>query len=244
MSDNKIYQSIDQYPQYLNLRKAFLLKEYRGLESSEPELKHDEFSKTLLAHKFVIMKCKYPNDFRRHDYRGRIALVILTRYDSEFHNKSQNLVALLNKINSAQEIKSAENVDIFLITTHLLKKRTLKKVKEFKNFSFTNYSTARFAIEMPKANLCNRHIIVTDEELEKLDKKYYVRGGDNKHISETDTQVIWIGAFAGEVVKIIRPSMTAGIAVDYRVVTGVNTRKKNEEEDEDEEDEPEEKESE
>ena len=227
MSDNKIYQSIDQYPQYLNLRKAFLLKEYRGLESSDPELKHDEFSKTLLAQKFVSIKCKYPADFRRPDYRGRLALVVLTRYDSEFHNKSQNLGVLLSKINSAQEIKSAEIVDIFLITTHLLKKRTLKKVKEYKNFTFTNISTARFAIELPKANLCNPHSIVPDEEAELLDKKFYVREINNKHISETDPQCIWIGAFAGEFVKIIRPSPTAGIAIDYRFVTGVNTRKKN-----------------
>lgn len=213
-----------QYLQYKNIRKAFLNPEYRGLESNDKELKYDEFSKLLLAQKFILLKCKYPTNFRRQSYSDRLALVVLTRYDSDFHNRSKELTSLLDKLSAIPEIKATIGnniIELFLITSQLLKKRTIKKIKEYQYFSFNNILSVRFAVELPKANLCNKHEIVSVDEVKKLVEDCYITIDRLKYITEDDAQNIWIGGFPGEVIKITKPSQMAGIAIDYRYVTGV-----------------------
>lgn len=213
-----------QYIQYKNVRKAFLNAEYRGLETNDAELKYEDFSKQLLAQKYVLIKCKYPAQFRRVEYRNRLALVVLTRYDSEFHKRSKELTSLLDKISNLPEVNGLKEVDLFLITNELMKKRTIKKVKEYKHFCFNNILSVRFSVELPKANLCSRHEIASPDEIKKLVEECYVTIDRLKYITEDDAQNIWLGGFPGEVVKITKPSQMAGYAIDYRYVTGVIPR--------------------
>lgn len=209
------------YTQYLNIRKAFLDAEYRGLESLDAEMKYEDFSKLLLVQKYIVIKCKYPNNFRREEYRGRNAFIIFTKNDSEFYNRSKELVTLLDKLSVLIPDKTTTVTDLFLITSQLLKKRTLKKVKEYRYINFCNILSVRFAIELPKANLCNRHIIISSEEVKKLSEECYIVIDRLKYLSEDDAQNTWIGGFPGEVVKIEKPSNMAGYAIDYRYITGV-----------------------
>ena len=227
-----------QYIQYLNIRKAFLQPEYRGLESDEVELKYEEFSKLLLSQKYILLKCKYPQNFRRDDYKGRIAFVVLTRYDSEFRNRSKELSMLMDKLSSMPEIKNNIQIsDLFLITLQYLKKRALKKMKEYKQFAHTNILNVKFSSEMPKANLCNIHKICTKEEIKNLVEESYTMIDTQSCISENDTQNVWIGGFSGELIKIIKPSSMAGLSIVYRYVTGVINRIKIDEKVDDEDDE-------
>lgn len=213
-----------QFVQYKNIRKAFLNPEYRALETSDPELKYEEFSKLLLAQKYILLKCKYPNNFRRESYRGRMALIVLTRYDSEYHNRSKEFISLLDKLSAQPEVKSSSESDLFLVTNQLLKKRTIKKVRNYRHFVFNNILSVRFAVELPKANLCCRHEITTIEEIKKLSEECYIRVDKDKYIAEDDAQNIWIGGFPGELVKITKPSQMAGYAINYRYITGVIPR--------------------
>lgn len=226
-----------QYNYYLNIRKAFLNPQYRGLESNDPELKYEEFSKILLDQKFIALKCKYPSNFRRHEYRGRIALAVLTRYDSDVHRHSRDLVSLLDKLSTISEVQTTETTDLFLITNEVLTKRTIKKVKEYKQFAVTNILSVRFAVELPKANLCSKHEIASPEESQKLAEECYVMIDKLKYITEDDAQNIWVGGFPGEVIKITRTSVMSGYALDYRYVTGVITRTESSEAAEEEEEE-------
>ena len=230
------------YNQYLNIRKAFLSAEYRGLESDEHEMKYEEFSKLLLAQKYITIKCKYPANFRVEEYRNRIAFIIFTRNDSEFFNRSKELITLLDKMSTGIQDKETIS-DLFLITAQALKKRTLKKVREYRHFNFSNILTVRFAIEIPKANLCNKHEIIPIDEVKKLIDECYIIVDRIKSLSEDDAQNIWIGGFPGEVVKITGPSLVAGYKMDYRYIMGVIAKSADDGIDEEEEDEDDSKEN-
>jgi DNA-directed RNA polymerase subunit H (RpoH/RPB5) len=225
------------YNQYLNIRKAFLNPEYRGLESNDPEMKYEEFSKLLLAQKYILLTCKYPNNFRRKEYRGRQAFVVFTRNDSEFHNRSKELISLLDKISFMITDKLTTS-DLFLITAQELKKRTMRKVREYKHFNFNNILSVRFAIELPKANHCSKHTIITLQEAKELSEESYMSLDSTSYLPEDDAQNIWIGGFPGEVVKITRTSIMAGQSIAYKYITGViprDTDDLNPEEDEEDE---------
>lgn len=225
------------YNQYLNIRKAFLNPEYRGLESNDSEMKYDDFSKLLLAQKYILITCKYPNNFRRKEYQNRLAFVIFTRNDSEFYNRSKELISLLDKISSLITDKLVIS-DLFLITSQELKKRTMRKVREYKHFNFNNILSVRFAIELPKANHCSKHTIISPQEAKELSEESYISLDNNSYLPEDDAQNIWIGGFPGEVVKISRTSIMAGRAIAYKYITGViprDTDDQNPEEDEEDE---------
>lgn len=227
-----------QYKQYLNIVKAFTSPEYRGYETKDPILQYEPFAKQLLASKYIIIKCRYPDTFRRPEYKGRLAIIIYTSEDSEFHKRTVVLKNLLNKIITIPD-KNEGEYDLFMITHELLKKRPLKAFKEYAGFKFTNYTSVRFSEELPKAVGCNQHEIITEEEKNNLIKECYLTIDRQKYIAENDPQNIWIGGFSGELVKITKPSPTGGYAIDYRYIMGIIDRSSDEPEyDEEQEQEP------
>ncbi len=62
------------------------------------------------------------------------------------------------------------------------------------------------------------HILLTEEETQELLKKYSITRGQLPKIKSSDVVVKQIGAKPGDVLKIIRKSLTAGKAVAYRLV--------------------------
>ncbi len=62
------------------------------------------------------------------------------------------------------------------------------------------------------------HILLTEEETQELLKKYSITRGQLPKIKSSDVAVKQIGAKPGDVLKIIRRSLTAGKAVAYRLV--------------------------
>lgn len=62
------------------------------------------------------------------------------------------------------------------------------------------------------------HILLTEEETQELLKKYSITRGQLPKIKSSDVVVKQIGAKPGDVLKIIRRSLTAGKAVAYRLV--------------------------
>lgn len=62
------------------------------------------------------------------------------------------------------------------------------------------------------------HILLSDEEAKEVLKKYGITRGQLPKIKTSDVVVKQIGAKPGDVLKIIRNSLTAGKAVAYRLV--------------------------
>jgi DNA-directed RNA polymerase subunit H len=62
------------------------------------------------------------------------------------------------------------------------------------------------------------HILLTEEETDELLKKYNITRGQLPKVKSSDVVVKQIGAKPGDVLKIMRKSLTAGKAVAYRLV--------------------------
>ncbi len=66
--------------------------------------------------------------------------------------------------------------------------------------------------------LVPNHILLTEEETQELLKKYGITRGQLPKIKSSDVVVKQINAKPGDVLQIIRKSLTAGKAVAYRLV--------------------------
>jgi DNA-directed RNA polymerase subunit H len=62
------------------------------------------------------------------------------------------------------------------------------------------------------------HILLTEEETLELLKKYNITRGQLPKVKSSDVVVKQVGAKQGDVLKIMRKSLTAGKAVSYRLV--------------------------
>ena len=62
------------------------------------------------------------------------------------------------------------------------------------------------------------HILLTEEETDELLKKYNITRGQLPKVKSSDVVVKQVGAKPGDVLRIIRKSLTAGKAVAYRLV--------------------------
>ncbi len=62
------------------------------------------------------------------------------------------------------------------------------------------------------------HVLLSEEEAAEVLKKYNISKGQLPKIKTTDVVVKQIGAKPGDVLRIIRKSLTAGKAVAYRLV--------------------------
>ncbi len=62
------------------------------------------------------------------------------------------------------------------------------------------------------------HILLSEEEAAEVLKKFNISKGQLPKIKTTDVVVKQIGAQPGDVIRIIRKSLTAGKAVAYRLV--------------------------
>ena len=73
-----------------------------------------------------------------------------------------------------------------------------------------------FLMELPLHVLVPPHSLATDEEVDALCRLHTTSRDRFPHISRDDPQAVWLGVKPGMVVRIDRPSETAGIAVVYR----------------------------
>ena len=62
------------------------------------------------------------------------------------------------------------------------------------------------------------HILLNQEEAERILKKYRIKPHQLPHIKNSDPAAIALKAKPGEIVKIVRKSPTSGEAIAYRYV--------------------------
>lgn len=73
-------------------------------------------------------------------------------------------------------------------------------------------------LDILKHELVPKHILLTKEEAEKLRREYRIELYQLPYIRASDPVAKVIGAKPGDVIKILRKSLTAGEAVAYRYV--------------------------
>ena len=84
---------------------------------------------------------------------------------------------------------------------------------------FSKSMKKKFSID--KHELIPKHSKLSDKHKEKLLEQYNISVYDLPRILKTDPAISSLNAKPGEVIKIIRESMTAGEAIFYRVVVDV-----------------------
>jgi DNA-directed RNA polymerase subunit H len=66
--------------------------------------------------------------------------------------------------------------------------------------------------------LVPNHILLSEEETKEVLKQYKIKPYQLPHVKVSDPAAIAIGAKIGNVIKIVRKSLTAGKAIAYRYV--------------------------
>ena len=62
-----------------------------------------------------------------------------------------------------------------------------------------------------------KHEVVTEEEKKELLVKYYINESNLPNILRDDPMAVYLGLTPGEVVRILRPSITSGTYISYRI---------------------------
>lgn len=112
--------------------------------------------------------------------------------------------------------KTKEKVDLYVITEHVVTTHIIKKMASFKiehKIKCYNYQHAIFLQIMPEA----RNQVIPDftifrgDDVQKILDENTMQGASQCGImSHKDTQMIWIGARPGDLVRIIGPSENSG----------------------------------
>ncbi|MFH1592197.1 MAG: DNA-directed RNA polymerase subunit H [Candidatus Woesearchaeota archaeon] len=72
--------------------------------------------------------------------------------------------------------------------------------------------------EVSKHSLVPKHVLLSKDEAMEVLKKYNLILSQLPKITKKDSAVVGLGAGVGDIIKIIRKSVTAGETVYYRVV--------------------------
>lgn len=197
---------------YTNLVK---LMTYRNVVISSNPIDAETVVQKLNHYEFVTIAGKRSKD----DPRGEATvIIILIAPNSKFSSKSGDFKKLLKGF---PKMKFGDNLEIlvvseFALTIHI-KKYILKYKTQNPKIHIEDYDYSIFMIEAPKHESVPLHTIATDEEVEEFCAQYYTTRDKFPKILQSDTQAVWLGLRPGIVVRIVRVSETAGIAIAYRI---------------------------
>ncbi len=83
-----------------------------------------------------------------------------------------------------------------------------RRSKKFKEFNFNLF----------EHELVPRHEILTSTEVKDLLEEYHIKHYQLPYIRASDPVVKWIGAKPGDILRITRKSLTAGVSLAYKYV--------------------------
>jgi DNA-directed RNA polymerase subunit H len=183
---------------------------YRNITTDHNFLPISDFSKHL--NQFGYIKITGTR-------RNLPAFIIMIGPDSKYATKSPDFKKLFSVIPENTLAKSCEILFISEqpLTPHI-KKELLAVRKRYPSAYIEDYDYSRFLIEIPKHAAVPHHEIATPQEVEEFCETNYLKKEDLPKMLVSDAAAVWYGPRPGDVMKIHRPSETAGHSIGYRLV--------------------------
>ena len=128
-------------------------------------------------------------------------------------DKDNNLDELILIAEKAQFSKSA-----FIKIIVELKKNEILRDFNGERAIYNAYPYHNFIIDIPNHIMVPSHRIMTEEEIQKELYTEYIKKGDIYTIYEYDPPIIWLGGRDGQIIEIIRKSITSLEAPVYRLI--------------------------
>jgi len=212
-------------------RKAQQVVNHNNLLSTEI------FTKAIQMDGYVIIEAEdLPTKDRR--FRKQISeenrkrktktYIVIMDMNSKFASQSPEFVTLMKRIPGFDHEKRDYNMDVLLISQHILSSHIQKKIALYKNFGtdtagFTNiedyqYHVFRSNIMDPNHAFVPPHRLLTREEEASLLASTYSEKKNLPRIHQSDPPIIWIGGEVEDIVEIAQFSEATGTSYEYRVV--------------------------
>ena len=147
----------------------------------------------------------------------------LANYETfvKYNNKLFYLKIISYKLNT---IKKSEDIEKFL-NSHIDDKKIFtiiqgsnkieKQLLEYNNTEVFN--DVDLLVNIIDNNLVPKHILLSDKQAEEILTEYKIKKENLTRILSTDRIAKYYNVKPGQIVKIIRPSITAGEEIAYRV---------------------------
>jgi DNA-directed RNA polymerase I, II, and III subunit RPABC1 len=97
-------------------------------------------------------------------------------------------------------------------------KSILQHMQQSKNLNIEQFQESELMVNITEHVLVPKHTVMTDAEKKNLLSRYHLKDSQLPRIQKDDPIARFYGLAKGQVVKIIRPSETAGRYVTYRLV--------------------------
>ena len=88
-----------------------------------------------------------------------------------------------------------------------------------RNYRIEYFREAELLVDITEHKLVPRHIVLTPQEKDELLLRYKLKPSQLPRIQLQDPMARYLGLNHGQVVKIVRPSETAGRYITYRICT-------------------------
>ena len=196
----KIYQNI-----------CIFAEQWRKFTKLGESYDREEFQRQLQYNRYIHMK--YFNE-----KSNRNIIILFLPVGSKIGNKSPELKKILSSIMDVS--------DIIIISENVLNSHLMRAIDTFKKFRIKTYVHDNFSIIIPESPLCSKHVILTQDEANKvIVNDLYCKFHNLPKIDVDDPQCIWIGAELGDIIKVTSNSDVSGKYIHYRLV--VSNKSKN-----------------
>lgn len=194
------------YAPWIVYQNVIAMMGYRGITVTSQQLTQDKVATEMNTQKYVTIT-------GRRVVTGKTitSTIMITAPDSKFTSRTQDFRKLTRDIKT-NEFMVVSDTDM---AKHIQKQTAVFK-EDNPDVYLEFYSYDIFMYEQPKHESVPKHTVVTDENELRMLKERYTELNKLPQIKADDPSAVWIGLRPKQIVRIERPSATAGEAVAYR----------------------------
>lgn len=186
---------------------------YRNLTIVGDILSEDKLIQTINFNEYISIEATRS---KLNQLSSAYVFIILLKENARYMSKTALFKRLVEDI--IKKNISGDPTEITFIMDEPLSSNINKMLAEFKQTVFIeSYNYALFRIELPLHESVPKHSILPEDELITLLELYKTHKERFPIIKASDPQAVWLGARPGQVIKILRPSDSAGYAIAYRI---------------------------